>query len=84
MVKKEIILNEEGAAPCKHCLKGKKKQIVYPIVVEDHGLYYARCPVCSGEDKYDFLGLSRSKAIKVWNKIMLGKGTNTTEEALYE
>ncbi len=76
-MKKDIVLNEEGAAPCKHCLKRKKKQTVYPIVVEDHGLYYARCPICSGEDKYDYLGLSRSKAISVWNKFMLGKGTMT-------
>lgn len=83
MIKKDVILNNEGAAPCKRCRKGKAKRIVYPVIAEDHGLFYARCPVCSGEDKYDYLGLSRAKAIKVWNKFMLGKGT-TEEGSDYE
>ena len=80
MVKKDIILNEEGAAPCKHCLKGKTKKTVYPIIVEDHGLFYARCPECSHEDKYEFLGLSHNKAINVWNRTMLRQGDFNVED----
>ncbi len=74
-MRKDVVLNKEGAAPCKHCLKGKNKKTVYPIIVEDHGLFYARCPECSNsEDKYDYLGLSKEKAIAVWNRTMLRQG----------
>lgn len=78
--KKEIILDENGAAPCKHCRRRKNKRLVYPVIKEDHGLFYARCPICCGEDKYDYLGLSKSKAISVWNKTMMNKGALPEEE----
>ena len=71
-MKKNIILNSEGAAPCKHCLK--KKVVAYPTVVNIQGLFYARCPCCSKEDPFEFLGLSEKKAINTWNRIMLNKG----------
>lgn len=78
--KKEIILDENGAAPCKHCMRRKNKKIVYPVIKEYQGLFYARCPICCGEDKYDYLGLSKSKAISVWNKTMMNKGALLDEE----
>ena len=81
MIKKDVVLNAEGAAPCKHCLKGKNKKVVYPEIVEDHGLFYARCPKCNHDDKYDFLGLSRSKAIRVWNRTMLRQGEFDVEKS---
>ena len=73
MVKKNLVLDKNGAAPCKHCLKSKKKN-VYPKITDNQGLYYARCPECSKEDPFEFLGLTPAKAISNWNRIMMGKG----------
>lgn len=70
----KLVRNEEGAAPCRHCLKHSKKE-VYPVVVTLDGMYYARCPKCNEFDKYEFLALSRKKAINVWNITMEGKGS---------
>ena len=72
-MKKDLILDSNGAAPCKHCLKLKKKN-VYPVIVNNQGLYYARCACCNKEDPFEFLGLTPEKAINNWNRIMLGKG----------
>jgi len=77
-MRKDIKLNKDGIAPCKHCLKHKKKN-VYPIVVEKQGLYYARCPDCIYEDPYEFLGLTEKKALAAWNRIMLGRGELNVE-----
>lgn len=73
MVNKEENRDSRGAAPCKYCLK-KYKVKSYPEIAVTDGMYYARCPKCNGYDKYDFLGLSELKAIKVWNTCMEGKG----------
>lgn len=70
MVKK-IELDERGAAPCKHCLRRNK--IVYPKVIQQEGMYYARCPECRNEDPFEFLALSEKKAILVWNRTMTSK-----------
>lgn len=67
--------NAEGMAPCKHCLK-KHKKYNYPQIIVLDGLYFARCPECQEYDKYEFLALSRTKCINVWNKHMEGKGFN--------
>lgn len=71
----KVELNEEGAAPCKHCLRSKKKKVVYPKIVNVEGLYYAQCPECSYYDIYEFLGASHKKAIQVWNNTMLYTGS---------
>lgn len=71
-MKKSIVLNSEGAAPCKHCLRHNK--VVYPTVINIQGLFYARCQCCSKEDPFEFLGLTAKKAINNWNRIMLNKG----------
>ena len=80
-VKKQlkVELNDEGAAPCKHCLKSKKK-FVYPKIVNVDELYYAQCPECKYYDIYEFLGLSYKKAIKIWNNTMLFTGSGNNKE----
>lgn len=75
MSSKEERRNEEGMAPCKHCLK-KYKKYNYPQIVVIDGMYFARCLNCNEYDKYDFLALSRTKCINVWNKYMEGHGFN--------
>lgn len=72
-MKKDVVLNKDGAAPCKHCLKKSKKN-VYPVISSNQSLFYARCPNCNKEDPFEFIGLTEEKAINNWNRIMLGKG----------
>ena len=71
--KKEIILNANGIAPCKHCLK-KHGEYVYPKVLNIQGMFYTRCPNCTEEDPYEFLGLSEKNSLATWNRTMLNKG----------
>lgn len=71
MSKKTIEYDENGAAPCKHCLR--KKEVHYPYVVDVDGLFYAKCPNCNYYDQFEFLGLTRKKAIRVWNETMENK-----------
>lgn len=75
MKKQEVLYNEDGAAPCKHCKR--KKILVYPRVIEINGedLYYAQCPNCKHWDIYEFLGSSKKNAIRRWNEAMLSKET---------
>ncbi len=68
----KIKYNDEGAAPCKHCKR--KKKTSYPYVVDVDGLYYAKCPTCNHYDQFEFLGLSKQKAITVWNRTMEAGG----------
>lgn len=75
--KLDVQLNEEGAAPCKHCMKVKKRA-VYPRIVDVDDLYYAQCPECKYYDIYEFLGLSHKKAIQIWNNTMLFTGLGTS------
>lgn len=70
--------NSEGIAPCKHCLKVKKKQI-YPRIVEIDELFYPQCPECKSNSPYEFLGWSRASAIRNWNSSM-EYHANTQEE----
>lgn len=71
MVKQKDERDERGAAPCKHCKR--HKIISYPKIVEVDDLYYARCPKCNYYDDYEFLALSKKKAINVWNITMENK-----------
>lgn len=64
--KKEVIFDERGAAPCKWCNK-KRHVDVYPRIVQIEDLFYAQCSKCHDHDMYEFLAVSREKAIKRWN-----------------
>ena len=68
----EMIRNEEGALPCRHCFK-KGNKTVYPRVIVVDDLYYAQCPECNHYDKYEFLGATRKATIKNWNDTMEGR-----------
>ena len=65
------VLNKEGAACCKNCKR--KKVISYPYISAVDDLFYARCPNCNYYDQYEFLAISRKKAILNWNTTMLAK-----------
>lgn len=76
MAKKEIIFDERGAAPCKWC--SKKRHInAYPKIVQIDDLYYAQCTKCHDNDMYEYLAITKEKAIKRWNASQLmGSGMN--------
>ena len=82
-VKKQlkVELNNEGAAPCKHCLKSKKK-FVYPKIVNVDELYYAQCPDCKYYDIYEFLGLSYKNTDN--NKIIIIKNATENKVTVYD
>ena len=51
----------------------EKKVISYPYISAVDDLFYARCPNCNYYDQYEFLAISRKKAILNWNTTMLAK-----------
>lgn len=85
MVKKqkEVIFDERGAAPCKWCSK-KRHVNVYPRIVQIEDLFYAQCSKCHDHDMYEFLAVSKEKAIKRWNaNQLIGTGLVKSDEEEY-
>ena len=75
MKKEDLLHDDRGAVPCKHCRR--KGKIVYPRIDEVDEMFYARCPCCKHWDIYDFLALTKTKCIQVWNRTMEAKNISS-------
>ena len=44
------------------------------MIKEMDEMYYAQCPKCNKHDPYEFLGITKKKAIDRWNNCQCSRG----------
>jgi len=76
MNEKDLVLDSNGAAPCKICRR--KNIISYPTYFKVDNLVYARCTNCEKYSPYEFVGANKKGAVNHWNLVMQSRDTDTS------